>query len=182
MDTLTPLETIPGKSITSSVNIASKLQGKIADVTFDKFVSNVIQTGVDAVIPIIKISETKTENEEINPKKRLTIDNKLGIFNNDKLFTYISEDASLGYSILYGDNIENIIAVNASNRPGTKNSFPDYCKNKLFPEQIKSIHTDLEELFHKTYGILLYQEDALHLLGYAGFDEVEQDTGRRAIG
>lgn len=110
MDTLTPLETIPGKSITLSVNIASKLQGKIADVTFDKFVSNVIQTGVDAVIPIIKISETKTENEEINPKKRLTIDNKLGIFNNDKLFTYISEDASLGYSILYGDNIENIIS------------------------------------------------------------------------
>lgn len=80
------------------------------------------------------------------------------------------------------DNIEDVIAVNASNRPGTKNSFPDYCKNKLYPEQIKSVHPDLNELFKTTHSILLYQEDALHLFAYAGFPEEKQDVARRAIG
>ena len=54
---------------------------KICFLPFSKFVSNVIQTGVDAVIPIIKISETKTENEEINPKKRLAIAHALWYYN-----------------------------------------------------------------------------------------------------
>ena len=80
------------------------------------------------------------------------------------------------------DNIEDCIVINSANRPGTKNSFPDYCNNKLHPDMIECIHPDLKELFAKTHGILLYQEDALHLLAYAGFDEVPQDTGRRAIG
>ena len=80
------------------------------------------------------------------------------------------------------DDIEVVIAINASNRPGTKDSFPDYCKNKLYPESITSIHPDLNELFKKTYSILLYQEDALHLFAYAGFPEEKQDTARRAIG
>ena len=80
------------------------------------------------------------------------------------------------------DDIEAVIAINASNRPGTKDSFPDYCKNKLYPENIKSIHPDLNDLFKKTYSILLYQEDALHLFAYAGFPEEKQDTARRAIG
>jgi len=80
------------------------------------------------------------------------------------------------------DNIEDLVAINAANRPGTKNSFPEYCENKLHPENIKVIHEDLKELFENTNCILLYQEDALHLLAYAGFDEVSQDSGRRAIG
>ena len=80
------------------------------------------------------------------------------------------------------DDVEAVIAINASNRPGTKDSFPDYCKNKLNPESIQSIHPDLNELFKKTYSILLYQEDALHLFAYAGFPEEKQDTARRAIG
>ena len=80
------------------------------------------------------------------------------------------------------DDIEAVIAINAFNRPGTKDSFPHYCKNKLNPESIKSVHPDLNELFKKTYSILLYQEDALHLFAYAGFPEEKQDTARRAIG
>lgn len=80
------------------------------------------------------------------------------------------------------DDIEDCIVINSANRPGTKASFPDYCRNKLHPELMECIHPDLKELFKKTRGILLYQEDALHLLAYAGFDEVSQDTGRRAIG
>ena len=98
------------------------------------------------------------------------------------IFQFESAEARAMSIDAHVDNIEDCVVVNSANRPGTKNSFPEYCNNKLYPEQIKCIHPDLQALFSKTHGVLLYQEDALHLFAYAGFDEVEQDTGRRAIG
>ena len=98
------------------------------------------------------------------------------------VFQFESAEARAMSIDAHVDNIEDVIAVNASNRPGTKDSFPDYCKNKLHPEKIKSIHSDLDKLFKTTHSILLYQEDALHLFAYAGFPEEKQDVARRAIG
>lgn len=97
------------------------------------------------------------------------------------VFQFESAEAKTMSIAAHADNIEDVIAVNASNRPGTKDSFPDYCKNKLHPEQIKSIHPDLNELFKTTHSILLYQEDALHLFAYAGFPEEKQDVARRCV-
>lgn len=80
------------------------------------------------------------------------------------------------------DNIEDIIVVNSANRPATKESFPTYCYNKLNPDNVEVIHEDLKEIFKQSCCILLYQEQALALLRYAGFPEVEVETARRAIG
>lgn len=80
------------------------------------------------------------------------------------------------------DNINDIIAINAANRPATKDSFPTYCENKLHPENVKLIHEDLRQFFSNTQYILLYQEQALQLFRYAGFPESEVDNARRAIG
>lgn len=80
------------------------------------------------------------------------------------------------------DNIEDVIVVNAANRPGTKESFPTYCQNKLNPENVSVLHEDLRELFGKTHYILLYQEQALQLFRHAGFPEEQVDNARRAIG
>ena len=80
------------------------------------------------------------------------------------------------------DNIEDVITVNAANRPGTKDSFPDYCKNKLDSSSIQVIHEDLRDLFSQTRCVLMYQEQALALLRYAGFPEEEVENGRRSIG
>lgn len=80
------------------------------------------------------------------------------------------------------DNIDDIIAINAANRPATKDSFPNYCENKLHPENVKLIHEDLRQFFSNTQYILLYQEQALQLFRYAGFPESEVDNARRAIG
>lgn len=80
------------------------------------------------------------------------------------------------------NNIEDIIVVNAANRPGTKDSFPDYCKNKLHPEDANVIHPDLKSLFAQSQNVLMYQEQALSLLRYAGFPEEKVENGRRAIG
>ena len=80
------------------------------------------------------------------------------------------------------DNIEDIIVVNAANRPGTKDNFPIYCKNKLSPETAELVHDDLRPIFQRTQGVLLYQEQALQIFRYAGFPEEEVDNARRSIG
>lgn len=79
------------------------------------------------------------------------------------------------------NNIDDIIAVNAANRPGTKDSFPEYCKNKINPEDAVVIHDDLKVIFGKTHYILLYQEQALAMFRYAGFPETEVDNARRCL-
>ena len=80
------------------------------------------------------------------------------------------------------DNIEDIIVVNAANRPGTKENFPIYCQNKLHPDNVEVIHEDLKELFKDSCSVLMYQEQALKVFRYAGFPEEEVDNARRAIG
>jgi DNA polymerase-3 subunit alpha len=79
-------------------------------------------------------------------------------------------------------DIEDVIVINAANRPGTKDNFPDYCKNKKYPDQVEVLHEDLKQIFNKTQFVLLYQEQALALFRYAGFPEEEVDNARRSIG
>lgn len=80
------------------------------------------------------------------------------------------------------DNINDVIAINAFNRPGTKNGFPTYVKNKKFPNEVKVLHEDLRKIFEETHYVLLYQEQALKMFRHAGFEESEVDNARRAIG
>jgi DNA polymerase-3 subunit alpha len=80
------------------------------------------------------------------------------------------------------DDIESIIVINAANRPGTKDNFPVYCKNKLYPNDVHVLHEDLKQIFSKTQYVLLYQEQALQLFRYAGFPEDMVDSARRSIG
>lgn len=80
------------------------------------------------------------------------------------------------------NNIEDVIVINAANRPGTKDSFPEYCNNKLSPDNITVLHEDLKSMFSKTHFVLLYQEQALQIFRYANFEENEVDNARRCIG
>jgi DNA polymerase-3 subunit alpha len=80
------------------------------------------------------------------------------------------------------DNIEDIIAVNAFNRPATKDNFPIYVKNKAEPNKVKVAHEDLKDIFGKTHYVLLYQEQALSMFRHAGFPDERTDLARRAIG
>jgi DNA polymerase-3 subunit alpha len=80
------------------------------------------------------------------------------------------------------DNVEDVIAINAFNRPGTKDGFPIYIKNKIYPNEVKVLHEDLKTIFNKTHFVLLYQEQALQLFRHSGFPEDQVDNARRAIG
>lgn len=137
---------------------------------------------IDDTLKLTNLTWKDVDINHLNLDDKKVFDEVYNSGNTIGIFQFESQEARTMSINAHVDNIEDVIAVNASNRPGTKDSFPDYCKNKLQPEGIQSIHPDLDELFKKTHSILLYQEDALHLFAYAGFPEEKQDTARRAIG
>lgn len=102
--------------------------------------------------------------------------------NTNNIFQMESYEASKMCMDCNTDNIEDVIAVNAFNRPGTKDGFPVYMRNKLNPELVEVLHPDLKKIFAKSHFVLLYQEQALELFRYAGFPEEEVDIARRSIG
>lgn len=137
---------------------------------------------VDMALKNAKLTWKDVDINHLDLEDQRVYDEVYNTGNTVGVFQFESYEARSMSIAAHVDDIEAVIAVNASNRPGTKDSFPDYCKNKLHPDQIQSIHPDLDELFKTTHSILLYQEDALHLFAYAGFPEERQDVARRAIG
>lgn len=104
--------------------------------------------------------------------------NTLGVF---QMEAYVAQEM---FKDMKADNINDIFAVNAMNRPAVLAVGMDkeYIQNKLDREKITYLHKDLEQIMKDTYGVMLYQEQALKVFGLAGFKEDEQDTARRAIG
>jgi len=87
------------------------------------------------------------------------------------------------------DNFNELVDINAMNRPGPLNSGFDkqYRTNRSIArskyEKINYLHPDLEEILSSTYGVILYQEQVLEMVQkIAGYSLGESDLMRRAIG
>ena len=76
-----------------------------------------------------------------------------------------------------------ITAMVALYRPGPMDLIDDFIKGKLNPKTIKYPHEDLKPVLEETYGIAVYQEQALEIANVmAGYSLGEADILRRAIG
>lgn len=104
--------------------------------------------------------------------------NTLGVF---QMEAYVAQDMFKG---MKADNINDVFAVNAMNRPAVLAVGKDkeYIRNKISMNKIEYLHKDLEPVMETSHGVMLYQEQALKVFGIAGFAEDEQDDARRAIG
>jgi DNA polymerase-3 subunit alpha len=80
------------------------------------------------------------------------------------------------------ENIEEVVAINAFNRPGTKSMFPDYVYNKFHEDKKNLIHEELKDITANANHVLLYQEHFLKIFELAGFPEDIRDQARKAIG
>jgi len=80
------------------------------------------------------------------------------------------------------ENIEEVVAINAFNRPGTKSMFPDYVYNKFHEDKKNLIHEELKDITANANHVLLYQEHFLKIFELAGFPEDVRDQARKAIG
>lgn len=104
--------------------------------------------------------------------------NTLGIF---QMEAYVAQEM---FRNMKADNINDVFAVNAMNRPAVLAVGKDkeYIRNKLDESKVEYLHPDLEPVLNTSHGVMLYQEQALKVFSIAGFAEDEQDNARRAIG
>ncbi len=78
---------------------------------------------------------------------------------------------------------EDIVAMLALYRPGPLQFIPTYIKRKHGEEKVTYLHPDLEPILKETYGIMVYQEQLMHLARkLAGFTLSEADILRKAVG
>jgi DNA polymerase-3 subunit alpha len=80
---------------------------------------------------------------------------------------------------------EDLIAVLALYRPGPLGSgmVDDFIDRKQGRKAIAYLHPQLEPILKETYGIILYQEQTMHIVSHlAGFDMARADLLRKAIG
>lgn len=151
MNIIPPLS-IPSEKITNSLEISSKYQGMVDIISFDKFISNIYTVGIDPVLPSLEIKNIKSDDEDINPTKRLVLKKEMGIFNDDIFKGYISKDASLGLNILNNKDTSSIITFKCDNKNYSSveliNAIPkltvDINSNKLYIEL--NITATLDEL------------------------------------
>lgn len=137
---------------------------------------------VDEALKIAGITWDDVDINHLNLDDKDVFDNIYKTGNTVAVFQMESLEARKMCIEAKANDIEDVIAINAANRPGTKDGFPDYCANKLNPENAHLIHEDLRPIFKTTNLILLYQEQVLQIFRYAGFPETEVDNARRAIG
>ncbi|ANU12723.1 DNA polymerase III alpha subunit [Planococcus halocryophilus Or1] len=75
-----------------------------------------------------------------------------------------------------------IVAVNALYRPGPMEFIPLYARRKHGQETVKYVHPILEPILRETYGVIVYQEQIMHIAAkMAGFSLGEADLLRRAV-
>lgn len=123
-------------------------------------------------------------------------------FNDEKAWNLFKEgktkgifqlESNLGKSWskkLAPDNLEHLSALIAIIRPGCLKSVIDgksltqhYIDRKHKKEEVEYIHDSLRPILEKTYGILVYQEQAMQIAQeLAGFNLKEADDLRKAIG
>ncbi len=76
-----------------------------------------------------------------------------------------------------------ITAMVALYRPGPMDLINDFIQGKHYPDRVQYPHKSLEPVLKETYGILVYQEQALQIANVmAGYSLGEADILRRAIG
>ncbi|WP_268627294.1 DNA polymerase III subunit alpha [Paenibacillus alvei] len=77
---------------------------------------------------------------------------------------------------------EDIVSVLALYRPGPMEFIPNYIHSKHGLKAVEYPHPDLKPILQDTYGIIVYQEQIMHIASrMAGFSLGEADLLRRAV-
>ncbi|MCX6797116.1 MAG: DNA polymerase III subunit alpha [Candidatus Doudnabacteria bacterium] len=81
------------------------------------------------------------------------------------------------------NTIFDIMAMIALYRPGPMQFIPEYIARKHNPKLITYLDPALEKILHRTYGVLIYQDDLLTIAhDLAGYSWEEVDKFRKAVG
>lgn len=124
---------------------------------------------------IISLAEIPLDDSNVY-KKVFEKGNTVGVFQ------FSGEGMQKALKEVKASTVEDLIAVAALFRPGPKQYIPDYAKGKFDPSTIKYIHPLLEKHLSSTFGIMIYQEQAMFLAReMASLDWLEVDKLRKGI-
>ena len=98
------------------------------------------------------------------------------------VFQFASKGMQQALREVEASNIEDLIAVAALYRPGPMEFIPQYAEGKRNPSSLEYAHPVIEKHLSVTYGIMVYQEQAMKMArDMAGFTWTEVDKLRKAI-
>lgn len=112
--------------------------------------------------------------------------NTVGVFQSEsfamtkllkQIFSIINNNKDRNYNMFLA-----LVLGICMERPGTKDSIPEFLENLENPDSIKYIHEKVKDTLEESYGILTYQEQvSLLFQELAGYSALRAETIRRAI-
>src|SRR3712207_4778664 len=99
------------------------------------------------------------------------------------VFQFESEGMQEALRKVKPTEFDDLVALVALYRPGAMDQIPTYARGKRAPEQVQIHDPRLEPIIGGTYGVILYQEQAMIISkSLAGFSGARADDLRKAIG
>jgi len=173
----------------------SNAEGEIAAVQYDKhYVEDIGLLKMDILglknLSLIQetvnaVKETRKLELDIN-KIPLTDEKTFEVFrggNTVGIFQFESFGMRKYLRMLKPSRLEDLIAMNALYRPGPMDNIPRFIRCKHGEETINCYHDNLNSILGETYGVIVYQEQVMHIVRVlAGFSLGKADILRRAMG
>lgn len=99
------------------------------------------------------------------------------------VFQFESEGMREVLRLVRPTEFDDVVALQALYRPGAMDQIPTYARGKRNPDAISIPDPRLEPIISRTYGVILYQEQAMQIAkALAGFSGAKADDLRKAIG
>jgi DNA polymerase-3 subunit alpha len=99
------------------------------------------------------------------------------------VFQFESEGMQEALRKVRPTEFDDLVALNALYRPGAMDQIPTYARGKRSPDSVQLPDPRLEPIIGPTYGVILYQEQAMQISKeIAGFSGARADDLRKAIG
>jgi DNA polymerase III subunit alpha len=99
------------------------------------------------------------------------------------VFQFESEGMQAALRQVRPTEFDDLVALNALYRPGAMDQIPTYARGKRNPDAVSMPDERLEPIIGGTYGVILYQEQAMQISkALAGFSGAKADDLRKAIG
>src|SRR5919197_1037588 len=99
------------------------------------------------------------------------------------VFQFESEGMQNALRQVKPTEFDDIVALGALYRPGAMDQIPTYARGKRNPDAVTMPDERLEPIIGSTYGVILYQEQAMQISkALAGFSGAKADDLRKAIG
>jgi DNA polymerase III subunit alpha len=99
------------------------------------------------------------------------------------VFQFESEGMQSALRQVKPTEFDDLVALVALYRPGAMDQIPTYARGKRNPDAVTVPDERLEPIIGQTYGVILYQEQAMQIAkSLAGFSGAKADDLRKAIG